>query len=188
MSLDDEFRCSGLEAHAALDADDGVAHVGVAADGVGGTNLLNLLDGFNFIVEVLTVDADYLTLLELNLQQGFGFLGGDVLQVSVLGQALRGVEQLAAANAGAPDAYVIRIFQFGEVCIKTVLVEEIHLFLACQLLVTRQGDDFYAGSHHEERHVEANLVVAGACRAVGDGIGANLLGIAGDGNGLEDAL
>ena len=86
VCLDNELRSSSLEAYTALDADDGIAHVGVAADGVAGTNLLNLLDGFDAVVELLAVDTDDLTLFELNLQQLFLLLGSDVLQVGLLRQ------------------------------------------------------------------------------------------------------
>ena len=69
-----------------------------------------------------------------------------------------------------------------------MLVQEIHLFLTRQFLVAGQGDDLHTRSHHEESHVETDLVVTSACASVGDGISANLLGITGDGNGLEDTL
>ena len=54
--------------------------------------------------------------------------------------------------------------------------------------VTRRGDDFDVGGQHLERQVEAHLVVARAGRTVGHGVGADLLGILDDGDGLEDAL
>ncbi len=187
MCLDDELRCCGLEAHASLDADDGVAHVGIAADGIRGTNLLNALYGADAVVEVLAVHTHYLTLLERYLQQRV-LLGGDVLQVGLLGQALRGVEKLAAADAGAPDAHVVRVLQLGEVGREAVVVQVVHLLLARQLLVARQGDDLHARCHDEEGHVKAYLVVAGTGAAVGYGVGAYLAGIAGDGQSLEDAL
>ena len=43
-------------------------------------------------------------------------------------------------------------------------------------------------AHHQEGHVEADLVVAGAGGAVGDGVRADLIGVAGDGHALEDTL
>ena len=45
VGLDDQFRCGGFEAHTTLDADDGVAYIGITANSVGGTDLLDLLDG-----------------------------------------------------------------------------------------------------------------------------------------------
>ena len=111
-----------------------------------------------------------------------------MLQVGLLGQTLCGVEQFTTADAGAPDAHIVAVLQLGEVGSEAVSVEVVHLFLASQLLVAREGDDFHAGSHDQERHVEANLVVAGACAAVSDGFCTNLLGIACDGDSLEDAF
>ena len=111
-----------------------------------------------------------------------------MLQVGFLGQPLFGVEQFAAADACPPDAHVVGVFQLGEVGLEAVGVQIVHLLLAREFLVACQGDDFHARRHHEERHVEAYLVVAGTRAAVGDGIGADFLGIAGNGDGLEDAF
>ena len=111
-----------------------------------------------------------------------------MLQVGILGKALSGVEQFATADRGAPDTYVVRILQFGEVGKESMLIEEVDLLLTRELLVACQGDNLHAGSHHEEGHVETDLVVAGTGRTVRNGIGTNLIGIAGDGDSLEDTL
>ena len=55
-------------------------------------------------------------------------------------------------------------------------------------MVAGEGDNLYARSHHEECHVKPYLVVACSCRAMGYGIGTNLVSIACYGYGLEDAL
>ena len=86
-----------------------------------------------------------------------------MLQVSIFGQTLSGVKELATTDTGAPDTNVIAVFQFGEVGEETVLIQIIYLFLAGQLLVTRQGDDLHTRSHHEECHIETDLIVAGTC-------------------------
>ena len=134
MGLDDEFRRSCLKAYATLDTDNGVAYVGITADGIAGANLLNLLDGLDTVVELFAVDSDDFALVEGNLQQGV-FLGGDVLQVSIFRQTLSRVKEFTAADAGTPDAYIVRIFQFGEVGKESVLVQVVYLFLTCQLFV-----------------------------------------------------
>ena len=180
MCLDDKLWCSSLKAYASLYADDGVAYVGIAADGIAGANLLDALDSLDGVVEGLVVDTYNLALVKLYLEQCI-LLGSDMFEVSFFGQSLSGVEQLASADAGAPDAYVVRVLQLGEVGLETVVVQIVNLFLAREFLVACQGDDFYAGSHHQESHIEADLVVAGTCRAVGDGVSPDLLGIAGDG-------
>ena len=69
MVLDNELRGSGLKTDATLNADNGITHIGIAADGVGGTYLFNLLNGFNLVSEFLAIDTDNLTFLKLNLQQ-----------------------------------------------------------------------------------------------------------------------
>ena len=188
MSLDDQLRSGSLEAHAALDADDSVAHVAVAAYGVGCAYLLNLLNCSHFVGELFAVDGLYLSVLEGYLERCLGLLGSDVLQISLLGQSLCRIEKLSAADAGSPDAHVVGVFQLGEVGKVAVLVQIVDLFLACELLVARESDDFHSRSHDEEGHVEAYLVVARSRRAVGYGIGTNLVGISCYGDGLEDAL
>ena len=161
VCLDDKLRCCCLEAHTAFDADDGVANVAVAANGVRSANLLNLLYGGNLVVKLLAVNSHNLALLKRDLKLCLLILGGDVLEISFLGQTLGGVENLATADAGAPDAHVVRIFQFGKVGKETVLVQVVDLLFTRESLVACEGYDLYAGSHHQEGHVETYLVVAG---------------------------
>ena len=188
VSLDDELRSCSLESYTTLDTDDGVTHVAVATDSVRSTNLLNLLDGCNLIIKLLAVDSYNLTLLEGNLQLSLFFLGSNVLQISLLWETLGWVENLTTADTGSPDTYVIRILQLGEVCIETVLVQVVNLLLTRKRLVTGQCDDLYTRSHNQEGHVETDLVVAGTCTSVSDGISTNLLGVTSDGDSLEDTL
>ena len=188
MRLDDQFGSGSLKAHTSLDAYDGIAHVGIATNGVRGPYLFYLLDGSHLVVEVLIVHSHNLALVEGYLERGFGLLGGYVLQVSLLRQSLCSVEQFASADAGAPDAHIIRIFQFGKVGKEAMLVQIVHLFLAGEFLVACQGDYLHAGCHHQEGHVEPYLVVAGSGATVGNGFGAYLVGIACNGYCLEDAL
>ena len=107
MSLDDKLRSSSLETYATLDADNGVAYVGIAANGIRGTDLLDLLNGLDLVIELLTVDGSDLTFLEGNLQSGLLLFGSDMLQISLFGQSLCGIKQFATTNAGTPDAYII---------------------------------------------------------------------------------
>ena len=85
MGLDDELGCSGLKTYTTLDADDSVTHVGIAADGVAGTNLLNLLDGFDLVIKLLAIDGNNLALVKGNLQQRLVLLGGDMFQIGFFG-------------------------------------------------------------------------------------------------------
>ena len=111
-----------------------------------------------------------------------------MLKVSRFGKTLVAVEQFATADTCSPNTYVVRVLELCEVGSKTILVEVIYFFLAGQCIVTSKCDNFYAGSHHEEGHVEANLVVAGTCRTVCDGVSADFLGVTCDGERLEDAF
>ena len=111
-----------------------------------------------------------------------------MLQISILRQPLCGVEQLTTTDAGSPDTYVVAVLQFGEIGIESVLIQIVNFFLASQFLVASQRDDFHTRSHHEEGHIETDLVVACTSRTVCDGVSTNLLGITCDGDGLEDAL
>ena len=58
---DDEHRCGGLEAHAALDADDRVADVHVAADAVLRADGLHGADRLDLVGVGLAVDGGDLT-------------------------------------------------------------------------------------------------------------------------------
>ena len=160
VSLDDELRSRSLKTYTALDANDGVAYVAVATNAVGCANLLYLLDGSHLVVKLLAVDGYYLALLERNLQFRL-VLTCHVLQISLFGQSLGGVEYLAAADAGAPDTYVVRILQLGEVGKESVLVEVVNLLLARKGLVACECDNLHTRRHYEECHVETYLVVAG---------------------------
>ena len=71
---------------------------------------------------------------------------------------------------------------------KTVLVQVVNLFLTAQCHVACQRNDFHARSHDEESHVEANLVVTRTRRTMSDGIGADFVGIACNGQCLEDTF
>ena len=188
VSLNDELRSRSLESYTPLDTDDGVTHVAVATDSVRCTNLLNLLDGSHLVIKLLAVDSYNLTLLEGNLQLSLFFLGSNVLQISLLRKTLGWVENLTTADTGSPDTYVIRILQLGEVCIEAVLVQIVNLLLTGKRLVTCQCDNLYTRSHYQEGHVETNLVVAGTCTSVSDGVSTNLLGVTSDGDSLEDTL
>ena len=69
-----------------------------------------------------------------------------------------------------------------------MLVQVVNLLLTRKRLVTSQCDDLYTRSHNQEGHVETNLVVAGTCTSVSDGVSTNLLGVTSDGDSLEDTL
>ena len=157
----------------------------VAADAVGGADFLHAADGGYGVVEAFAVDGLQFAVLEGEAQL-FGAFLLHLLEVSLLGQALGRVEDFAAADAGAPDADVVGILQLGEVGIEAVCVQVVHLFLAREVAVAREGDDFHVGAHHEERHVEAHLVVARSGGAVGDGVGHSLEdALGGDGDGVD---
>ena len=111
-----------------------------------------------------------------------------MLKIGLFGQSLCGIENLTTADAGSPDTYVIGILQFGEIGKEAMLVQIVNLFLATQCMVTGQSDNLHTGSHHQEGHIETNLVVAGTRTSMSNGISTDLLGIAGDGDGLENTL
>ena len=187
MRGDNEHRRGGLEAHAALDADDGVAHMDVAAEAVTIDRSLQSLDGGDGGVKGLAVHGDELALLEPELHGLVPGLG-DRLQIGRFRESLGGIQQLAAADGGTPEAHVVGILELGEIGREAVVVEVVHLFLAGEGLVAGEGDDLHVGAHHLEGHVETDLVIAGTGGAVGDGIGTDFLRVTGDGDGLENAL
>ena len=180
MRPDNQHRSGSLETDPSLDADDRIAHVHITADTVSGPDLLDLLDSGDLILEHLTV-------LELDAQ----LLAASLLhlfQICALGQSLRGIKNLAAADRGSPKTYVIGIFQLREIGLETVLLQVVDLFLAAQGHIAGQRDNLHVRSQYQESHIETDLVVTGSGRTMGDSVGANLVCVAGDRQGLEDTL
>ena len=187
MGFDDEHGSGSLESDPSFYSDNGIADVAVASDAVGRADFLNILYGCDAIFEWFAVNCRYFSFLESDFQQAF-FRLFHLFEVSLFGQSLGGVEKLSAADAGSPDADIIAVFQFGEVCLEPIFLQIIYLFLSRKGLVAGEGDNLHSGRHHHERHVEAYLVVAGTRTAVGDGIGIDFFGVSGNGNGLKNAL
>ena len=98
------------------------------------------------------------------------------------------MESLFAAYAGAPEALVDGIFHLLEIGLDAVFLQIVDLILAGESHVAGRGDDLDFGGEDLECEVETHLVVSGACRAVGHGIGSDLLGVFDDGDSLEDAF
>ena len=69
-----------------------------------------------------------------------------------------------------------------------MLVKIVNLILSCECHIACECDNLHAGGTHKESHIETYLVVAGTGGAVGNGIGANLVGIACNGKCLKYAL
>ena len=112
----------------------------------------------------------------------------NLFEISVFGQALARVENLAATNRRTPNAHVVGVFHLRKVGNEAVTTQIFDFFFAAERLVAREGDDFHTRRHNQEGHVETHLVVARAGRTVSNGIGANLVGVARNGKRLEDAL
>ena len=106
MSGDDEHRSGGLEADTSLDADDGVPDVHIPADAVRSGDRLNLLNGSHFVSELLAVDSNDLTFLELDLD-GLGAILCDLFQIRLLRKSLGGVQNLASTDGSAPKADIV---------------------------------------------------------------------------------
>lgn len=187
VGRDDEHRRGGLEAHAALDADDGVADVHVAADAVARADGLDGADGLDAVGVGGAVDRRELALGEAQAKRLLA-RGRNLARIGLLGERLLRAERLAAADGGAPESLVDGVLHLAEVGLEAVAAQVVDFIFAREGHVARRGDDFDFGSQHLERQVETHLVVACAGRAVGNGVGADLLGVSDDGDGLEDAL
>ena len=184
MCADNQHGSGCLETYAALDADNRIAYVHITADAVSRTDFLYLLDSLDGVVEFFIVDRFKFTLLEGQAQLFAAFFGA-MFQIGAFGKSLCGVQNLTAANGSTPQTYVIGIFQFGEVGCKAVLVQIIYLFLAAQSHVACQRDNFHARSHDKESHVETNLVVTRTGRTMCNGVCADFVGVACNGQRLE---
>ena len=188
VCLNDDLRSSGLEAYPSLDTDDRVTHIAVAADGIACTDLLNLLNGFHLVIEMLAIDSLDLTFLESDTQLRLRLFCCDMFQISALRQTLGRIEKFTAADTRAPDTYIVTIFEFREVGKEPVGIEIVDLLLTRQFLVTGERDDLHLRCHDLKGHIETNLIIAGTCRAVGDSVSLDLIGVTRNGDGLEDTL
>ncbi|CCY55282.1 unknown [Bacteroides eggerthii CAG:109] len=159
MRTDNQHGSGGFKTHTTFNADNRVAYVHIASDAVGRTDFLYFLNSLDGIVECFVVDGLKFTFLKGEAQL-FAALFGAMFQVGAFRKSLCGIQNLAAANGGAPQTYIIGIFQFGEVGCETMFVQVVYLFLTAQCHVACQGDDFHTRSHDEESHVETYLVVA----------------------------
>ena len=159
VGTDYHHRGSRFKAYTPLDAYDGIADVHVATDTVRGADFLDLLYGCYLVAEFLSVHGGYFAFFKTDIQ-AFAAVFSNLLQIRALRQSLCRIQNLAAANGSSPDAHIIRIFQFREVRIKSVLVQIVDFFLPAQSPVACKRYYFNAGSHHHESHVEAHLVVA----------------------------
>ena len=184
---DDEHRGGGLEAYAALDADDRVADVHVAADAELRADGLHGADGLDLVGVGPAVHGGDFALLEGDFQPLLARCG-DLARIGLFGQRLLGMERLLAADRRAPKPLVDRVLHLLEVGFEAVLLEVVDFVFARQGHVARRGDDLDFGGEHLKRQVEAHLIVAGSGRAVGHAVGADRLGVFDDGDGLEDAL
>ena len=187
MRADNQHGSGGFKTYTAFDTDNRIAHVHVTADAVSRADFLYLLDGFDGVVKLFIIDRFKFTLFKGQAQLLAAFFC-TMFQVSAFGKSLCGIQNLTAANGSTPQTYVIGIFQFGEVGCKAVFVQIVYLFLTAQCHVACQGDDFHARSHYKESHVEAYLVVARAGRPMRNGICAYFVGIACNGQCLEDTF
>ena len=184
---DYEHRRSRLEAHTALYAYDCVSHVHIATYSVRRRYAFDGLYGFHSVIVPSAVDSDQHALFEFE-RYLFASLFADLLEICLLRQPLAAVQNLAAADGSAPESDVIGIFQLREVGREAVRIEVIDFVLARQSHIPRQGYDFHIRRHYHKGHIEAHLVVAGACRAVRYRIRAYLLRVACDGHCLEYAF
>ena len=187
VSADEQVRCGGLVAHAALDAEDGVAEVHASADAVGAAQVVEAGDEGDGI-QALTVQRHGDALIEAD-DQGGGCGGpDDTTRERCFRQGAPGVQGLPAADAGAPHALVdgVVLGLLGEH--QAALGAVVHLLSPGQAQVADGGQDLQVRGQRAEGHVEAHLVVASAGGAVGDGGGTHALGQLRHGPGLADAL
>ena len=107
--------------------------------------------------------------------------------VGVLGGFVPGVFQLAGLGAAAPQVLIGAVFVVGRSDGQVALAGVLHLVLAVHAPLPDGGDDFHALGEGGHADLDANLVVALAGAAVGDGLGAVFNGNLGEAAGDEGA-
>ena len=159
----------------------------ITTNAIGSTNLFYFTDSLDRIVIARAVNGLEFTLLEGEFEL-LGTLFRYLFEVSRFGKALRRVKYLTTADACAPDTNVVRVFEFGKVSIKAMCVEIVHFFFTAEVAVACQRDDFHIGTHYQESHIEAHLVIARTSRSMGNSVSTNFFGIASNGHTLEDTF
>ena len=180
-------RGSRFKAHTALNADNGVAQIDVAPDAEGCHQFFEVLNGFHFVGVGHIVDGGNLALLKIDGDAFFARFG-HLTQIGAFGQILVAMQGLFSANAGAPQPFVVAVFQFFEVAFKAVVFQIIDFVFAGECQIAGGGNHLNFRCKHLEGEVEANLVVAGTGRTVCYGMCSYLIGIARYGYGLEYTL
>ena len=159
----------------------------VASDAVRSGNFFHTLDSGNLVGETFAIDSHNLTFFKLKAQLLAAGLF-HLLQIGTFGQTFRRVENFAAANRRAPNTYVVGIFHFRKISHEAVLAQIFNFLVARESIVAGKRDDFHIRSHDKESHVETHLVVARTGRTVRDGIGTDFVGIARNGECLENTF
>ena len=75
MGGDDQRGSCGLETHSAFNADDGIAHVHIAADGIGGANFFHTTYGSYRVVVAAAVDGFQFSVLKCEAELLLAFFG-----------------------------------------------------------------------------------------------------------------
>ena len=182
---EDEWR-GRLKPHPALDAQDSIAHVRVAANGEGRAQLIQLLNQ-RYWVHRFAIQRYRLSFFEGDFH-ALRILPLQLRRVGAFGQRLVRSQCFDAAHAGAPDAFINGVFSFLPAHFEALFLQVFNLGLARQFQVTDGREDFRFGRDDRKSHVETHLVVAGSGAAVRDVIGLVGAGVLGNGQRLEHAL
>ncbi len=178
MGGDQRDRTGGLVDLAGLDADEAVLDHVQPTDALGAGPLVQLLDGLQHR-HLAAVDGDRDAGLEGD-DDGVGLTrGGRVLGVlvDVLDRGVPDVLQEAGLDGAPEDVLVDRVgVLLGGGDRQVLGLGEGDGLVPGHRVVADRGDALEAGGEGVDAHLEADLVVALAGAAVGDGAGAVLLG------------
>ncbi len=190
MRLNEDERRRGLERHPAFDAEDRVAHVDVAPHPVLRADFIERFDEGD-AVHWFAIERDGQALLEVDRQlEGFiGRLGGhNRVGIRRVGQRLVGRVRLLPADGGAPQAAVDRVARRVGRHVETALGQKGRRVFPAEAQSADGREHVEVLAQNLQRHVEPDLVVAGAGGAVRHGLRPHLLGHVHDAAGLHHPL
>src|SRR6185437_3811272 len=183
VRLYDDERRGGFEPDAALDADDGVADMDIAADAIGLGDGLKILNGRDGMREGLPVYGPELAVLKFQRDIA-GIRARYLRRPCVFGKIVFGGECFLTADGGAPETFIDTVFGFFGVDLYAVVFEKVDLLFAAEPEVADGSEDLHAGEHALEDHIETDLVITGARTSVCDILCADLLYVVGHGDRL----